>query len=354
LRVFIHGGLPKTGSTAIQASLFASRDSFRPCDMLLPVFRANMPGHHFLARLRMVNNPGKVFQASPEFERLDGIKAKFVDCLDEASSSNMDVVLSTESFSSEGCVPSAQDVRELIEARGGKIFVLAYIRPPLKHIPSAISQDVRAVDDGPPIEKKIFAHIERAARLRRAFGEDNVEFRVFDRSVLAGGDIVPDFVEWMRRKGAPMPDMRAGEAQNEAISAAACAMLWYMKERMEEKGIQSDDTFKPIRKLALSFDRANPGAKLSLPEAWIDPLTGLVAGAWNELLASAANPEAERERFRLTAPHQNAAARSFSKTELFTPYLDRAYIADVAAFGLGSDKGPLRKAAKRLKATFGV
>lgn len=313
----------------------------------MPVYRPKMPGHRILADIRLTDVDRKEFSNVSRADCAD-VEKRFVQDLDLAASRDLDVLISSESFSNERSLSSGLEIRKMTEERGGQLFVFAYVRPPLKHLPSSISQEVKADPGKKKIEDRLFHHVSRANRLLQAFGEETVELRIFDRSVLTGGDVVADFVAWLKRKGAPMPDIAAIEDRNEALSAAGCALLWSIRDKVKDDE-ESGQEFRAIRNLALAHDQETSRPKLSLPEDWVAPLTALVAEAWNDVLGRTTNSEADRERFRLSIPSLNGAAPDFSHEELFGPHMDRAYVASVVEFGMAKEKGPLRKAARRLK-----
>lgn len=350
MRVFLHAGLPKTGSTTIQSSLFHSQALFGPQSLLMPVYRPKALGHRILTDIRLADADRKEFSRVSQADCAD-VERRFGRDLDLAASRNLDVLISSESFANERSLTSALEITKMIEERGGQVFVFAYVRPPLNHLPSSISQEVKADPGKKKIEDRLFNHVSRARLLWQIFGEDAVELRIFDRSVLAGGDVVTDFVAWLKRKGAPMPDIAAVDDRNEALSAAGCALLWSLRDKVKDD--EGGQEFRAIRNLTLAHDRGKSRPKLSLPEEWVAPLTALVAEAWHDLLACTANSEAERELFRLTVPPLGAATPDFSHEELFGPHMNRTYVASVVEFGLAKEQGPLRRAARLLKRALG-
>ncbi len=350
MRVFLHAGLPKTGSTTIQSSLFHSQALFGPQSILMPVYRPKALGHRILTDIRLADADRKEFARVSQADCAE-VERRFVRDLDLAASGNLDVLISSESFSNERSLTSGLEIRKMIEERGARLSVLAYVRPPLNHLPSSISQEVKADPGSQKIEDRLFNHVSRAKLLWRVFGDDAVELRIFDRRVLTGGDVVTDFVAWLKRKGAPMPDIAAVDDRNEALSAAGCALLWSLRDKLKEDEGARD--FRAIRKLALAHDLERSRPKLSLPEDWVAPLTALVAEAWHDLLARTANPEAERELYRLAVPPPGGATPDFSHEELFGPHMNRTYVSSVVEFGLAKEKGPLRRAARILKRDLG-
>lgn len=134
--LIVHIGPYKTGSTAIQRVLAASRRSLESAGILYPTSRETLPleAHHSLARfLRTGPGPGITLVFGP-------------DELDETlrTTSADHVVLSSEGFSNPN-FPAAQvaGLASLAESCGFEMTAVAFIRPQAEMMNSWYVQDVK-------------------------------------------------------------------------------------------------------------------------------------------------------------------------------------------------------------------
>ena len=217
----IHAGMPKTGSTAIQAALIGLQT---PTHEYLDLGRANHS--HLLhaafedAPSRQLRNDGvdaAAFEAGREEARrvlraaLDSVRAPHV-------------MISAE-YLSRFDVEALSALRNFLRPHGAGHRVIAYVRPPLSRAESSVQQALkqgRYSRLGGPTRPDLTWN-----RLKKVFGSDNVEMRPFRRDLLFGGDVVRDFCE---RWGIERPEA-GGERTNESLSLEACALLLAQSRR---------------------------------------------------------------------------------------------------------------------------
>lgn len=141
-RVFLHIGLPKTGTTYLQRSLWANRELLRERGLLLPG-----SGHraHLLASLELREDPSLARRAGPDAR-------PWTDLVTEAGRFDGDVLVTHEFFGAA----SQEQVRRAVAAfPGSRVEVLVTARPMVDLGISRWQEWIKngargAIDDYPP------------------------------------------------------------------------------------------------------------------------------------------------------------------------------------------------------------
>lgn len=198
MKVYIHIGYPKTGSTAIQWHVFANRDWFEKRGVYIPRtgYWSGL-GHAYLA-----------IAASTETALTsESSLAGLVNELDECSRAGFNSALLTwEGFALAG--------DPLILALGDalaehEVVLLAYVRDQASLFQSLVLQSLKnlrdfsqvpAVEQGAPV-KGVPDYLDFHAVFARwesiFTGQLTVRVRLFDRTCLRDGDVVTDFLGWL-------------------------------------------------------------------------------------------------------------------------------------------------------------
>lgn len=199
MKTILHIGMPKTGTTALQDCLRASRDALADRGVLYP---QNPPGCRFNNHRMLVFGflpfdalPRHIL-SHPGYTR-ENYLAKYAEFLDglyaqaEASRPGT-MILSSETLFRTLDRHRAARLREGLAPLGGDVSVVAYLRRPSEQYLSNLQQRLRQSADlrllKPPI---LFRHLQSYAR---AFGRDALHARVYSRDMLRNGDIVDDFL----------------------------------------------------------------------------------------------------------------------------------------------------------------
>lgn len=196
--VFIHVGTGKTGSTSIQMSLDLCRDTLAEQSH---IYYAKGSSHGQLGSLFATNKAAYVFNRTQG--RWDGdnvengdtqYRKRLIEWMD-AMPKGAKVVFSYEGlFGLDQAALTA--MRDFFLQYANKVTAILYVRGPLSHAISAMSQRVKMArrswgeDDVPIINFK-----NVIGRLVGAFGEEGVVVRKFDRATLSGGDVVKDLAD---------------------------------------------------------------------------------------------------------------------------------------------------------------
>jgi hypothetical protein len=348
MKIIVHCGLPKTGSTSIQKMLFENRNEFLSEGTVIPVYGRTTPGHRKLVVSRVATKNVKPRKLDARVGELKECRSKLASALSEAQSKSSPIILSSESFADRGSFNSTLELREIISKAGGDIRALAYIRPPLQHLPSSIQQEAKNYSRSSSLKSRIFAHIERVSVVRKLFGEENVDLRIFDRSTLTEGDVVSDFVGWVGSVGVKAPAVSTAAHANESIGASACAMLWKLQKSGGKTALKRARQFNLIRRLVVDYEALHPSAKLTVPVEWAEPINQTVASRWNELVSQCSNDAADRQKF-LIEEKGVTGVEHLDKDTWVMSHFDPDYVARIAEFGEARGEDDLRKACAAIR-----
>ena len=301
MQIIIHAGMQKTGSTAIQNYLDVQRDALSGMGVTDPYFRHR--SHHFIAKA-LANDPAR-------FHRLAALNAE-EDSLANATASLADLggilrdpatrrlILSHEGFS----VPAiARSLAGYLAEEAGPhadLTVVAYIRNPIDHYPSAVQNALRSanVRIAPPSRWRS-THPARAKELTTAF-EDRVTLRLFSRATLKDGDVVADFGDVLAHRFAVTPPPPSPSANNSSLSGAACCLL-YMANALAGQ-LPQRRHFELLRSHVASADRDGDRPRLAIPAEWRDELAAQNSAAWNQIAAQLDLPEDQRASATIQSP----------------------------------------------------
>jgi hypothetical protein len=220
---YIHIGVPKTGTSSIQKTMFKNRDRLLDNGINYLSVRANS-GRVFASMLRDDPQPSTSRRhfAARKTERLRRQVLKEL-----SSNRSRKFVISTEMLS----VLSPDAVRQLkkmLDPFADAYRIIVYVRNPYDYANSATVQAIHgdrglsledAVKDlpRPNYRKKISKYIH-------IFGRANVDIRIFDQSRLVGGDLISDFLAALGER----PELKQGMAivhANASISHEAAMIL---------------------------------------------------------------------------------------------------------------------------------
>ena len=254
--LYIHGGMHKTGSSALQNYLCQQLD--HPEFEYFSVGKSNsslIVLQCFNRRLaRLPEYQAREFTRKDFINLAEKARKRFVNGLEMTKKEN--VILSAESFSlltREEC----EDLRDVVSENFATVKLVLYIRPVRERVESAFQQKLkyRFVD----LEQKITPNFkQRISKYDEIFGRENVLVRCFDPASFVGGNVVNDFLETV---GLPNP-VENDPPANVGLSLAAVQLLYIY--RMRYRLAIPEDT-KLVRRL-----EALKGEKFSLHQDLLD------------------------------------------------------------------------------------
>jgi len=226
MRILIHAGLGKTGSTSIQKSFYASRDVLLTNGVVYPSLSDRLPHHGML--LPCLFGPGEWRRefgpdTSERRDRLSALSEETWSKLFAAAQSGDLLIISCEHIASLRKA-TVERLRERLAAISDQQDVLVYYRRPADLYLSKMQQRFKASwEVADPNEYRVrFDLIFK--KLNEVFC-DRVTIRLFDRGALLDGDVVKDFTHF----GARLTDVAAAAIthvnDNKSLSAEGMEIL---------------------------------------------------------------------------------------------------------------------------------
>ena len=226
MRILLHVGMPKAGSTALQLALARGRERLARQGVLYPRAPLFPDSQNFLvAGLEERRHALPRMIRSAYFDRMDEIAPAFARWMAEirssiAASRPETMVLSSEWLFGLRGRQKFDRLAEILRGFGGPIEVVAYVRRPADQYLSAVQQTLKGSHTIRPLTAVRYrTPLEGFARIA-----DTMRVARYDRAAFPGGDIVRDFVDAFL-PGADLAAAADGGAANATISAEGMAIL---------------------------------------------------------------------------------------------------------------------------------
>lgn len=229
MRILLHMGQGKTGTTALQQALHGARARLAQAGVFYPAFGGTEFTHHLL--LALVEDPARLPAA---YLAARGGAEAVVDrawqawnrtCARVRADRPAVLVLSSEFLIQHTGGPAKRRLCGLLSELSDDISPILYIRHPVEHFRSRLQEWLKVENRPlPPLREALRDAISDT---ETAFGRP-VVLRPFDRSVLAGGDIAADFAASFLCGHAP-PDSLAGRIVNPGLSAEALVLMFRLR-----------------------------------------------------------------------------------------------------------------------------
>ncbi len=259
MRIIVHCGLHKTGTTSLQRAFSTNRARLLKAGILYPMSGVAPHTHHSLAAL--YRETGELL---PSLKALLGETPEAVRRVAERDWDLMKAEIErvhpeTVLFSSEMLFAHArpdnlaQFVSRLREA-GGEPEAVIYLRRPAPYYLSMLQQRAKNwAQVSPPRPLRIRREIEA---FEEAFG-GRVTLRPFERGQLANGDIVEDFCVHALGGVLSAGDLKT-ERRNESISAEAMVIVNSLRRQrlMEHEGVPHRDAQAVMARIAGMEEKA--------------------------------------------------------------------------------------------------
>ena len=225
MQIIIHAGMNKTGSTSIQRTFAALADkqeqyTYAPADEA---------HHNYLFNL-VFRDLDAVLARHPHFRALGAPRAdlerKGADYrrrLDTALRGNARPVFLFSSEAVRGGVNAVALARLHAYCRGftDDIQVIAYVRPPVAYMQSALQQHLRNRLNSADLPLLFWPDYRlRFKTLLQTFGAERVRLKRYNRACFKGGDVALDFAAEI---GVPLlPEQVISGNESIGLEAAAC------------------------------------------------------------------------------------------------------------------------------------
>ncbi len=338
MKLIIHAGMHKTGSSSIQQTLAR-----------LPMpgrlyFDWELPNHSTLFALlfhepveeyRLFKSNGDTRQAllAKRAEWQDKIKA------DLAGSGAEIAIFSAEEISGR-YHDAVERMRDFFEPLVDEIEVLAYVRPPVSSMQSAFQQAVKGNGMKRLRMEALWPHYRRRLdMLDTVFGSERVRLKKFDRKSLDAGNVVIDFGHEI---GVEIPEDRIIQS-NESLSLEALALL-FAQRRLGEGLVTGFSGALRANNRFINALRGIGSGKLAFAPELVDPVLQAHAEdlAWAEARLGQPLRDSAKTDGRLIATEEDLLAiAAENQAELAECLLE-----EIRAGGQG---GPRRKLLRNLE-----
>ncbi|MGB1214476.1 MAG: hypothetical protein ACPG4X_14025 [Pikeienuella sp.] len=239
MRVIIHAGIHKTGSSSIQDT-----------------FSANTPDGFAYAPWRIANHAGlmtlfaepKPEKSRPFCNAKDPLKAvaaaqaEWLPKLREmcsATGPHHTVIFSAERVFAMP-LRVKQNLHAFFAELCDEVRVIAYIRPPASKAASSVQQVLKGFDIDVQLASRWPKYQRRVEALDTSFGRENVELVPFRRDALKDGDVVADFAHRIGANLNPNDIINS----NESMSLEAMAFL-YAQRRFGDGMAKAEAGWRP-------------------------------------------------------------------------------------------------------------
>ncbi|MSU90416.1 hypothetical protein GE300_12440 [Rhodobacteraceae bacterium 2CG4] len=251
MRILVHFGQAKTGTTALQHTFGKHRRDLAGRGILYPRLPKVPHNHGLLAIgfkaaetlhpnfLRMFGGDAEAMRAGGE-QAWDAVRQQVEQERPEL------LVLSAEEYFSQLNAEAAERLRSRLEGLGAAradIATCVYLRDPASQLLSLIAQNAVSMM---PLSNQLRLHAKgRLAALEATFPAAPTVC-AYDRARLAGGDIVQDFVTRFLPEIADLT-LTAPQRKNVSLSGEGTAIvLWYRDRLLTER---RPDTIHQVRRI---------------------------------------------------------------------------------------------------------
>lgn len=194
MRVILHIGSNKTGTTSLQGAFHGGRRALLQAGVLYP--QPTDGGHTHAVLLQGLYHPAHIPRLERQYPKSPQARVQFLETLrrEVQASRPRVLVLSSEGFFrplAPGALPCLRD--ELLGLGATSIEIAVYLRRPSDKYLSSLQQTLKAssqfLPPGPSTYREVLEpYLE-------TFGTGAMRARVFGRDRLIGGDIIEDFLE---------------------------------------------------------------------------------------------------------------------------------------------------------------
>ena len=266
MKIVLHIGMPKTGSTSIQVNFRLHQEKLKSLGIDMPMVNDRFIHPFHLKALLFSPNPEKAAKTKPKV-------AEALKAIDGAAASNPDILF----LSSEELAHRVQHV-DILERNlhrwSDDVSVVVYMRDPVSLYRSFIQQHVKSQHYIPSPRDWSAGYLDVMEHWRAKFGDKFSAFP-FERSALFKQSIVNDMVYRCDPNVAADENFDLVSANVSEVSEVSAVMQSYMFERQANKKIYGSETGNLRRWLSGVASAENVGTKCKLKEEVAETITAL-------------------------------------------------------------------------------
>ena len=267
MKLLLHIGTKKTGTTSIQHFLKQNREKLLENKIYIPQSPMVAKGNHRWVAVFAYNASriddliiGQQFKNNQErSEKIRKRKDQFLSECQEAKATCNTMILSSEQFHSR--LQSQEEIQRLYSTLNPifeEIEIILYIRDPLKMAVSSLSTTIKAggIDstlNTPSSQDLEGNHYKTINQWEKNFPEAKITVRRFEKSRLIDGDIVSDFCSQIAANF-HKKDYTFFKPTNSTLSLTGMALLRRLNFKFPRF---TDNKPNPIRKTIVEFVENN-------------------------------------------------------------------------------------------------
>jgi len=240
MRLILHIGTEKTGTTSIQEFLIKNRDRLSQNRVYVPLSpTAGNGNHRWIPVIANDDDFVDAFILSQQFkskkdrkEKISWYKDRFLSECQDAARTCDTLILTSEHFQSRLC--KEEEIKRLQDLLGKvfrKIRIVIYLRDPLETAVSLMSTAIKSggvqstlPSPNQPYFENVCNHGLTIKKWNKCFSDAELVVRRYDKDFLIGGDVVIDFccqsiVDFNRE------DYEYSKPSNETLSLTGMALL---------------------------------------------------------------------------------------------------------------------------------
>lgn len=248
MRLLLHIGMPKTGTSTLQEALHTNRRRLRDVGVRYPDPGSRMHGHALLVT-PFFDDEGmpREFRGAPARARHRGVRLWDRIANDASRGDASTMILSTEYLYGlrEDRIES---LAALLRSLFDPVEVVCYVREPASYYVSLTQQVVRGSGRIQPPARFRMRTPQCLGRYEAAF-DGRVEVRAFQPTSLVAGDIVTDFLATYAPEGRRFADATPRAAVNESLSAEAMCVLQQRHLHREGPVVLTRETARLVARL---------------------------------------------------------------------------------------------------------
>ena len=274
MKLILHIGTEKTGTTSIQKFLLKNREALNKQNILYPKSTCGLLGNHRWVPTFAYNEKFeddfiiKNFNCNSTL-RKDSLDKKLDEFKKEISNSNANIcLLSSEHFSSRLVnIQEIYKLKSILEDFFDEISIILYIRKPINYAISLLSTEL--ISGGTPLGLDLESFKKRSnlnliQKWEEVFSIKNIKIKLFEKNDFLEGDLLKDF---SKECGIQISsEFKTGFKTNQTLNLLQMKCLRYLNQffpRFKNKksnperdnlvdfiynNFESSDYFKPTQK----------------------------------------------------------------------------------------------------------